>query len=118
MKENTIFHHGKRYFPKWETHFQVTSAIMQQQHYKKDSNHHFLIKKSFYFEKIMSIYRLFEANLYRLWADFSLFRPFTATSHVTTTASETLCTKAFQKTCGSVAANFENKKFSNRICHL
>ena len=32
------------------------------------------------------------------------FCSFTATSHVTTTASEMLCTKAFQETCGSVAA--------------
>ena len=37
---------------------------------------------------------------------FDRFCSFTATSHVATTASEMLCTKAFQETCGSVAANF------------
>ena len=37
---------------------------------------------------------------------FDVFCSFTATSHLTTTASEMLCTKAFQETCGSVAANF------------
>ena len=38
------------------------------------------------------------------------FCSFTATSHVTTTASEMLCTKAFQKTCGSVAAKRQKIK--------
>ena len=88
-------------------HFPVTSAIMQQQHFKIGSNHHFLIKKHFYFGKNRSVYRLLEAHLYRLLANFSFFCPFTATSHLATTASETLCTKAFQKMCGSVAANLK-----------
>ena len=35
---------------------------------------------------------------------FDGFCSFTATSHVATTASERLCTKAFQEMCGSVAA--------------
>ena len=38
---------------------------------------------------------------------FDGFCSFTATSHVTTTASEMLCTKAFQETCGRVAANLK-----------
>jgi len=80
---------------------------MQQQHFKIGSNHHFLIKKHFYFGKNRSVYRLLEAHLYRLLANFSLFRPFTATSHLATTASERLCTKAFQEMCGSVAANLK-----------
>ena len=41
---------------------------------------------------------------------FDGFCSFTATSHVTTTASEMLCTKAFQETCGSVAAKRQKTK--------
>ena len=41
---------------------------------------------------------------------FDVFCSFTATSHLTTTASEMLCTKAFQETCGSVAAKRQKIK--------
>ena len=41
---------------------------------------------------------------------FDGFCSFTATSHLTTTASEMLCTKAFQETCGSVAAKRQKIK--------
>ena len=69
-----------------------------------DGKKYRFLESSSVFWKISSVFGLFEQFFIDFRLDFSRFWPFTATSHLTTTALNTLYLEAFPAMCGRVAA--------------